>query len=441
MNDYLTFLRDEYPLLGFGLSFTFFSSFGQTFLISLFVPHFLAEFSLGNGEFGALYAGATLGSAILLPWAGAGLDRIRLTHFSLGVVLLMAASSLLLAAAWSPWALLLGLMGLRLAGQGLSGHTAMGAMARYFGPGRGKALSISGLGFPLGEALLPLTVAGCIVLLGWRGSWVLVAVLAVGVFAPTLRFLLRRSGVELDPARAEAKDGDLRDNLDPVVTSWNRGEALRDPRFWFILPAALLPPFWTTGLFLYQTAIAGSKGWSIALMASAFTAFAMTRFLLALGTGNLVDRFSARQIYPYCVLPMAGSLALLLQFQAPWTAFAFMGTLGVTAGMSGTVKPAVWAELYGIRHLGSIKSMMMALMVLSTAVSPVIMGWALEANGDLNAILTWGIVSIFAASILAFIGLWPSKRELEAAPSREPPPAPNSTTTCREAPAVGDTSL
>ncbi|MEX2528907.1 MAG: MFS transporter [Gemmatimonadota bacterium] len=411
MIDYLKFLRDEYPLLGFGLSFTFFSSFGQTFLISLFVPYFLVEFALGNGEFGVLYAVATLGSALLLPWTGSWFDRIRLTRFSLAVVVLMACSALLLAVSWSPLALFAGLLGLRLAGQGLSGHAAMGAMARYYGPGRGKALSISGLGFPLGEASLPLLVAGCIVWLGWRGSWVLVAVLAVLVFAPTLRLLLRRSGVELDPARAEAKDGEPVGEWNPELRSWSRREVLRDSRFWLILPAALLPPFWTTGLFLYQTAIAGLKGWSIPLMASAFTAFAVTRFLLALGTGNLVDRFSARQIYPFCVLPMAGSLALLLGFQDAWTAFVFMAFLGVTAGMSGTVKPAVWAELYGIRHLGSIKSMMVALMVLSTAVSPVLMGWVLDRGGDLDGILTWGIVSILVASFMAFRALGPATPE------------------------------
>ncbi|TVP76287.1 MAG: MFS transporter [Gemmatimonadales bacterium] len=429
MSAYLRFVRGEIPLLCYGLSFTFLSSFGQTFLVSLFVPALLAEFAITNGEFGAIYAGATLVSAALLPWAGGWMDRVPLTRFSLSVVLGLSASAFLMALSWHLWVLVLALLGLRLAGQGLSGQglsgqTALTAMARYFGPGRGKALSITSLGFPLGEGLLPLLIAGSIGLMGWRWSWGVVGIVTLVFFAPALILFLRHAGVELHPRQARPKDLPVRredkaakDRSPPGSHpgdgdgggGWTRLQVLADPRFWFVLPAALLPPFWITGFFLYQTAVAELKGWSLPLMASAFIAFAVTRVLLSLATGGVVDRWSARRVFPFSPVPLAVGFLLLWQVDGVWAAYGFMASFGVSVGISGTVKPALWAELYGVRHLGAIQTMMAALMVVSTAASPVLVGFALDAGVPLERLLAIGIGSVGVGTLLALRLYWPSR--------------------------------
>jgi MFS family permease len=390
-SSYWGFFRREPSLLTFGLSFAFLSSFGQTFFISLFVPFFLAEFSLTGARFGSLYSGATLVSALLLPWAGAWLDRARLNRFSLAVVALLAISSLLLAISWNLAVFFVALVGIRLSGQGLSSHTALTAMARYSGRDRGKALGIANLGFPLGEATLPLLVTVFIALVGWRQSWALVGVLAAVLFGPLVVGLLRRSGVELDPRRIREVEGARGTKEEPgretggEVVEASRREALRDLRFWLVLPAMLLPPFWATGLFLYQTRIAELKGWSLTLMASSFVAFALTRIAISLLAGGTMDRLSARRVFPFSLLPLGLGLVLLRLHDAPWVAYAFMASLGATMGMSATLQTALWAELYGVRHLGAIRAMMSSLMVLSTAASPILTGFVLDGRGVLGA--------------------------------------------------------
>jgi predicted MFS family arabinose efflux permease len=417
---YFRFVRSEFPLVGYGLFLTFFSSFGQTFLVSLFVPSFLAAFALTRAEFGSLYAAATLGSAFLLPWTGAWLDRLRLTRFSVGVILLMALSAFVLASAWAPWVLFVGLLGIRLSGQGLSAHAAMTAMARYYDKERGKALSLSGLGFPLGEAVLPLLVAFSIGFLGWRGSWLAVGVLALVFFAPTLVGLLRRSGFEMDPTKlASAQEsgrgggaGGVEGEGPPGAGgggSWSRAEVLRDPRFWGVLPAALLSPFWVTGLFLYQLSIAEARGWSVTLMASAFLAYAGARVVAALGAGEIIDRASARVLLPPALIPMALAFGFVLAFDGTWVPFAYMSALGATVGLTATAKPALWAELYGVRHLGAIKSMMTTLMVVSTAAAPMLLGFALDAEVGLAMILLAGLGSVLPAMVLAWWVLRPGR--------------------------------
>ncbi|MEX2530621.1 MAG: MFS transporter [Gemmatimonadota bacterium] len=406
MSEYWRFFRSDASLLTYGLSFSFLSSFGQTFLISLFVPFFLLEFALTNSQFAAFYAGATLASAALLPWAGQWMDRAPLHRVTLGVVLLLAASALLLSVSTHLGLFCLALLGLRLAGQGLSSHAAQTAMARYFASARGKALSIAGLGFPAGEALLPFIAAASIAILGWRESWVVVAAVSALVFGPLLVSLLRRSGVELDPrtvgrATPATRQAATNDQADPAPADWRRREVLRDPRFWAVLPAAILPAFWATGFFLYQTNIAEMKGWSLALMASTFTAFAVFRVVTSLAAGGVVDRLSARRIFPVVPLPMALGFGVLFISDAVWTAYLFMGFMGTSMGLAGAASSALWAELYGVRHLGSIKAMLTALMVVSTAAAPLLVGGVMDGFASFELLLVGGIVSVVVASLLA----------------------------------------
>jgi MFS family permease len=404
MKDYWRFLREEPELISYGMLLTLLSSFGQTFLISLFVPSIQGHFGLSQAGFGALYSGATLASGLLLPWAGRAIDRRPLPEVTGGVVLLMTGSALALAGAWHVSVLALALVGLRLSGQGLSSHTALTAMARYFPQARGKALSLASLGFPAGEAVLPLTVAGLLALVGWRVSWVLVAVVTA-LLLPVALVLLRRSGADLDPVGStirhdtvsQARAADHRPAGD-----WSRRHVLRDVRFYLVLPAALLPPFWATGLILYQTSIAGGRGWSLTLMASAFVAYAAARVVSSLVVGGGIDQFSARRLFPYSSLPLGLGVVILALVHSPWAAFAFMALLGTTVGLSGTLKSALWAELYGARHLGAIKGLMASLMVFSTAAAPLLVGTVLELDGGLVVLLLLALLSILLGTGLAF---------------------------------------
>ncbi|MDZ7778459.1 MAG: MFS transporter [Gemmatimonadota bacterium] len=398
--------RGEPPLLAYGASFALFSSFGQTFLISLFVPSFVSTFDLSDGGFGGLYSAATLISAALLPWAGRRLDYVRLNRFSLAVVALMTASALMLALAPNAAVLGIALVGLRLAGQGLSGHTTHTVMARYAGARRGWALSVAGLGFPAGEAVLPYLTTVALLGLGWRVTWLVFAALAFVVFAPLLVAVLHRAEIELDPKKLDehADEGPSpgKREFDARAGDWTRAAVLRDRRFFHALPSALLPSFWLTGIFLYQTRIAEMKGWPITLMATAFVGFAASRIAFSLLAGRVVDRLTARRVYPFLLLPMAAALALPLAVDARWGAFGLMIGLGVTMGMGTPVRSSLWAELYGVRHLGAIKAMITSFSVLAAAGSPVLIGLALDADVALDHILWTGVATTLAGSAVAW---------------------------------------
>ena len=389
---YLAFVRQEKRLLSFGVSFTFFSSFGQTFLISLFVPYFLTAFELSNASFGTLYSVATLASAVALPWLGQWIDRIPLREYSMYVAMGLLSASVLMAISWHIAVLFIGLILLRLAGQGLSGHTAQATMARYYDEQRGKALSVSGLGYPLGEALLPSVIAGLLVFLHWRTTWGLIAGVIAVVFIPALWFLIRRE---------KSVKTDVNEKADEFSTRDNYKSILSDVRTMVVLPAILMPPFWVTGLFLYQVAAADQLGWSAALIATAFVAFAVTRILAGLISGPLIDRFSAQGLFPFLLVPMTIGCYIAFQFAGSWAAFVYMGLIGVTMGFGGTIKSALWAELYGTDTIGTVQSLFASIMVLSTALSPFLVGWMLDLGITINSVLLMAVVTCILSGLLS----------------------------------------
>lgn len=405
MKQYLQFVLKERRLLSFGLTFTFFSSFGQTFLISLFVPFFLANFNLSNAGFGSLYSLATLSSAISLPWLGKWIDHLPLKRFSLLVAMGLMLAAFTVSISWHVSILFLGLLLLRLSGQGLSGHTAQTAMAKFFNFQRGKALSIASLGYPLGEAVLPLIITALIPLLTWRGTWGGISI-AIGILLiPFVLSILRGKTEELTTPK-------LVNGKASKPEPGNYSMVLNDKRFYLLLPAVLLPAFWVTGLFLYQVSIAEQLGWSATLIASAFIAHAISRIFSSIFVGPLIDIFSARQLFPYHLIPIGLGFAVAFFHPGGWSAFLYMFLLGMTLGVSGNIKTALWTEMYGSESVGTIRSMFSSLMVFSTALSPFMMGWLIDNNISITQILLWAIISVVSASTLALLAfrkdLWES---------------------------------
>ncbi len=396
--NFFQFALRYHRLVLFGLGLTFFSSFGQTFLISLFVPEFQNQFGISNAYFGAIYSFATLTSAFTLVWFGARIDRVPLKKYALTVTGGLILSTLIIATSQWIWMLFLGLFGVRLFGQGLCGHTANTSMARYFNALRGKALSIANLGFSIGEAILPITITAMLSVVGWRMGWTFISIFIL-LFLPALVIAaLGRNPL----VYAEEGVRDHRAGTERLPGShWRRRLVLRDHRFYLLLPGSFACPFLLTGFFLYQTQLASFKGWDIEILASAFVAFAVSKSAASIVSGPLIDRFKACRIFPFYLLPLLAGLLLLFAFNHPWIAFGYMFLAGISMGIAANVTTSLYAELYGTANLGTIRSMMTMFMVISTAISPILFGFLLDAGFSFVMIIQGSITFVIISAILA----------------------------------------
>ena len=317
---YFRFLAENARWLTGGFLLTFFSSFGQTFFISLSGGAIIKEYGLTNGSWGLLYMLATLGSALTLPFLGRIVDFQSVSKTVLLVIPALVLASLAMAFSHSLIALVVILYCLRLFGQGMMTHISLTAMGRWYAAHRGRAVSIATIGHQAGEAVLPVTMAFLVVLAGWRGSWIIAAGFLALVALPAIYLLMREERVPL----GSRPQGDVNDN----AKDWTRGEVLKDPLFYVLLFAVLAPSFIGTTLFFHQDFLIELRGWNKLTFSLSFSLMAVMTIGFALIAGQLVDRFSAVRVLPLFLLPLAMACFAMWQISAEWGAFVFMGLLG-----------------------------------------------------------------------------------------------------------------
>lgn len=387
------FLRINALWLGTGTLLVFLSSFGQTFFISIFAGNIRQDFGLSHGEWGGLYALATTVSAAVMVFAGGLTDRLRVRVLGPLVILGLAAAALSMSQVTTVWALGVTVFLLRLFGQGLMGHTAMVAIARWFTATRGKAVGIAGLGFALGEAILPITFVALLSVAAWRHLWI-GAALALIMLAPVVFVMMRQ---ERTPQSFAASEG----NTGMRGHNWTRSEVLRAPVFWLMIPAILGPSAWNTSFFFHQVHLAEVKGWSHAALVAMFPLFTVSGVVFLQIAGWMVDRFGSARLMPVYLLPSAAGFVVFALAVSPMQGALGMVLMGASVGMNATLGSTLWAEAFGTRNIGSIRAMMTAVMVLGSAIGPGLTGALIDAGID-YAQQGWGVAAYFlGASLLA----------------------------------------
>ena len=402
----LRLIRSEWQLLLFGFMMTFWSSPGQTFLISLFSGEIRAELDLSDGEFAGIYSLATLASAILVIWSGALVDRIDLKKLSLWVVFGLAAGCGLMSISDSVLTLLLSLFVLRQLGQGLMFIISSTAMVRYLDEHKGKASALASIGYAVSEAVMPGLLVALLLWVGWRQSWQVAAVLLIIFMVPAILYLLRdhrqRHSDYLN--RLDDDGGDHSNDAGRTYRrrQWTRAEVLRDRYFYLFAPGLMSQPLMFTGFIFHQVHLVESKGWPLLGWATLFSLYAVVSVATKLVCGPLIDRFGAIRMIPLVALPMGLGLVILALADSLAWGGVFLVLTGITVGFQSTTVAPFWSEMYGSQHLGAIKSLGAAAMVFCTALSPIVIGWQIDLGVSMETLALAAAVYVFLTSALAW---------------------------------------
>ena len=176
----------------FGFIFTFFSSFGQSFFLGLFNNSIRNELSITHGQFGSIYASATLLSSFVLIWVGKKIDDINISKFAFFVILLLSFSSFFFSTISSISLLFIAIFLMRFSGQGMMSHTATTTVSRYFTKSRGKALSTIWFGLSTAEFILPVFVIFLLSLYDWKIIWISISLLVLLILPITSIILVKK---------------------------------------------------------------------------------------------------------------------------------------------------------------------------------------------------------------------------------------------------------
>ena len=364
----------------FGFIFTFFSSFGQSFFLGLFNAPIRNELGITHGQFGSIYASATICSSLLLIWVGKKIDDYRILNYSFFVVALLFISSLFFSFINSIYFLAVGIFLMRLSGQGLMSHASITTISRFFERSRGKALSTIWFGLSTAEFVLPVLMTYFFLIYSWRTVWQGIAVLII-LFLPVV-ILNTIKSINLD-----SREADNNPNLKKTkIKSWRRRDVLKDYRFYIISLNMLAMPWLATGIFVYQSFISESKMWEIYTIPKAFMVYSITSIITLFMSGFLVDKFTGRKLILYMNLPLLLAMYTLFQFNHQMSAYIFLGLIGVSNGLANILGSSTWAEIYGVKFIGSIKALTTAFMVFSTAFGTAVFGLLIDKGFSIENI-------------------------------------------------------
>ena len=352
----------------FGFIFTFFSSFGQSFFLGLFNAPIRNELGITHGQFGTIYASATICSSLLLIWIGKKIDDYRILNYSFFVITLLFFSSLTFSFINSIYFLAFGIFLMRLSGQGLMSHASTTTISRFFDKSRGKALSTVWFGLSTAEFILPVLMTYLFLIYSWRTVWQGIALLII-LFLPFV-ILNTIKSINLD-----SREKDNTSNIKKVkIKNWKRRDVIKDYRFYILSLNMLAMPWMATGVFVYQSFIADSKMWDVYTIPKAFMVYSITSILTLFSSGYLVDKFTSRKLIPIMNIPLLLAMIVLFYNQHEIYAYVFLGLVGVSNGFGNILGSSTWAEIYGVKYIGSIKALTTAFMVFATAFGTAVFG-------------------------------------------------------------------
>ena len=380
----------------FGFIFTFFSSFGQSFFLGLFNSSIRETLSITHGQFGSIYASATLLSSFLLIWVGKKIDDINIFKFAFYVTLLLSFSCFFFSKVSSVTFLFIAVFFMRISGQGLMSHTATTTITRYFTKSRGKALSAGWFGLSTAEFILPVLIVYLLTITAWQNIWISISILIL-IFLPLASFFLIK---KLDFNTREQEDPN--DLEKKEIKQWKRIEVIKDYRFYIVCLNMLAMPWIATGVFVYQSFITEAKEWGSFVIAQSFMVYSILSVVTLLGSGFLIDKFTSRKLLIFMNIPLLFSTLVLFYFDNPMTSFIFLGLIGISNGLANVLGSSTWAEIYGVKYIGSIKALTTALMVFSTAFGTALFGFLIDRSFSIEQIALVSFIYILISLILLF---------------------------------------
>ena len=157
-----------------------------------------------------------------------------------------------------------------------------------------------------------------------------------------------------------------------------------------------------TGTFVYQSFITSSKGWGPYVIAQSFMVYSILSVLTLFISGFLIDKFSSRKLLIYMNIPLLIGTGVLFLFKNEISSFFFFGLLGITNGLANVLGSSTWAEIYGVKHIGSIKALTTALMVFATAFGTALFGFLIDRGFSIEQIAIISAIYISISLISLF---------------------------------------
>lgn len=401
------------------------SSPGQSFTVSLFIDRYIEDFSIGRTGISGLYGLGTFLAALSLTYVGQLIDRHGyrrmgiLISSSFGVVLV------LLSLTNGPVMLLLGFIAIRMLGQGSLFLVSSTVIAQWFWKRRGRMLSLTAVIYALFRSVYVPNLQRVLESMDWRHVWIILGV-AVGTSIPLLIWVFVRDrpeelgllpdGAAPDELELSEKEKEQalattpEDHADFVEETWTLREAMGTAIFWVFAFGRVLVPAWITGLVFHQISVFETLGYDASTAARVYGIMALITAVTSIIAGYLVDRIRPGIVLSLQMATLIMTLITATVMTEPWLLGVYALGYGFTMGSGVVFDGAVWANLFGRKHLGAIQGFITTSKVIGSSIGPLLYGLSFDFLDSYNPIFILGVVFAAIPLILSPTVAQPQKR-------------------------------
>jgi cyanate permease len=283
-------------------------------------------------------------------------------------------------------------------------------------------MAIANLGTGVAKLAIPLCAAWLFVLVGWRGTWAVLGVVApLLVVVPALIFIRRRpEDVGLTPdgeppeprvqatANAGASVSKPRQSI-AEEANWTQSEVLKLPAFWLLVLTFGIASIGIAGLNLHIFSFISDSGYSPLVGATVMSTIALTQLGTTLIWGMLADRFDIRKVS--CVQFVIQGVGLILAVASAHLSLVYAGFFLYGIGLAGSfiIREVIWANFFGRVSLGTVRGVSLFFSHLFAASGAPFFGFLFDSTGSYNLSFIVFATALFTSSILILLARPPIK--------------------------------
>lgn len=367
---------------------------GQSFTISLFIDSFIEDFGLSRTVVSALFSAGTFIGSLSLTFVGRLIDKHGNRKMAVIVAALFSTVLILFSFVNGPITLFFGFLGIRMLGQGSLALSNTTVIVEWFKRLRGRVMSIVFVAFALFQWAYVPFMQRQLEIIDWRTMWVYLGIAVASVTIPLTWIFMRNTPEEfgLLPDGDDIRHKKENDELALLEDNWTLAEVLKNPTFWTFIFGRIISPAWGTGMILHQVSIFAELGYPAIVAAETYATITIMTAIFSVAFGVLVDRLRPGVVMAVQLGALIVAMILVTRMTSPALLWLYALSFGVMMGGGGVFDGAVWVNLFGRKHQGSIRGFISTAMVTGTAIGPILFGLSLDITGSYATVMMLGIV-------------------------------------------------
>ena len=388
----------------------FFTSPGQTYMVSVFNPSLREALDLSLTQLTGAYMFGTVLASLPQTYIGQLADRMGIrrtifiiaTLFSLACVFISQVNSLVM--------LFFAFFFLRMFGQGALELLSVNMLPMWFRDTLGTVSGIKNVVINLMIGLVPVSILALISIVGWRKAYIFAGVSVFIILLPIVYFFYINRPEEI----GQVVDGDSSSTstksikIEAPEKEFNLKEAMRTRAYWILTLSWFAWAAIATAITFNLLPIFTAKGLSEEQAAASFTVLMVSSAIFQIFGGMIADRVQLRWM-AFGALGLYG-LAIGALIYVPISSVVLVYTLilGSAQGLWGGLGNTVWVRYFGREHLGKIRGSVWTAAVAGSSVGPFLMGLSYDLSGDFFISLIGFAIFLFG---LAVAGIWATPPE------------------------------